>query len=119
MVAAADWDFALHHLSGYLTVLRPTAERKRDSGSPVSFPEGSAADGEPVYTLWGVGFYSPHMPAFATLAPTVPAGLWSTGQIAPVEPVPEADDQVRIRIGPWSPRLFCAPLAVRHLANRA
>jgi type II secretory pathway pseudopilin PulG len=41
------------------------------------------ATGDTVYNLWGVGFYSPHMPAFATLTPPDPPGLWSTGQITP------------------------------------
>jgi prepilin-type processing-associated H-X9-DG protein len=40
------------------------------------------ATGETVHNLWGVGFYSPHMPAFATLTPSEPAGLLSTGQLA-------------------------------------
>lgn len=57
------------------------------------------ADGETIYNLWGVGFYSPHMPAFATLTPTEPAGLWSTNQIAPVLPLSESDGPVPIRIG--------------------
>lgn len=51
--------------------------------------------GEVVYNLWGVGFYSPQMPAFATLTPTEPAGLWSTGQVAPVLPLTEE----KVRIG--------------------
>jgi hypothetical protein len=54
------------------------------------------ASGDDVYNLWGVGFYSPHMPAFATLTPVEPAGLWSTGQIAPV--IPLNDDRM-VRIG--------------------
>ncbi|MCE9567070.1 MAG: DUF1559 domain-containing protein [Planctomycetes bacterium] len=62
------------------------------------------ASGEDVYNLWGVGFYSPQMPAFATLTPTEPPGLGSTGQIAPVEPLPEAnapdrDTMIRVKIG--------------------
>ena len=28
--------------------------------------------GEVAYNLWGAGFYSPHMPAFAALAPVGP-----------------------------------------------
>ncbi len=55
--------------------------------------------GEVVYNLWGVGFYSPQMPAFATLTPTEPAGLWSTGQISPVVPLPDAEGEVWVRIG--------------------
>jgi hypothetical protein len=82
---------------------------------PKSFPDGIAttiliaerpkvcrtAAGDTVYNLWGLGFYSPHMPAFATLTPDEPAGLTSTGQVAPVEPLPaEARaDQFRVRIG--------------------
>lgn len=57
------------------------------------------ATGETVHTLWGVGFYSPQMPAFSTLTPTEPAGLWSTGQVAPVLPLPESEGEVRVRIG--------------------
>lgn len=45
--------------------------------------------GDTVYNLWGVGFYSPHTPAFAALTPTDPPGLWSTGQVAPVAPLPD------------------------------
>ncbi len=52
-----------------------------------------------VYTLWGVGFYSPQMPAFATLTPTRPPGLWCTGQVAPVLPL--TDGEVRVRFG-WA-----------------
>jgi hypothetical protein len=62
------------------------------------------AAGEDVYNLWGLGIYSPHMPAFAALTPTDPAGLLSTGQAAPAEPLPDEaaadrDAQVRVRIG--------------------
>jgi len=57
------------------------------------------ADGETIYNLWGVGFYSPHMPAFATLTPTDPPGLWSTNHIAPALPLPEVEGPVPIRIG--------------------
>lgn len=59
------------------------------------------AAGETVHTLWGVGFYSPQMPAFATLTPTDPPGLWCTGQVAPVVPLPDADGEVPVRIG-WA-----------------
>jgi prepilin-type processing-associated H-X9-DG protein len=59
------------------------------------------ASGEAVHTLWGVGFYSPQMPAFATLTPTEPPGLWCTGQVAPALPLPEADGEVPVRIG-WA-----------------
>ncbi|AWM41306.1 hypothetical protein GobsT_00690 [Gemmata obscuriglobus] len=41
------------------------------------------ANGEVIHNLWGVGFYSPNLPAFAALTPTDPPGLQSTGQIAP------------------------------------
>lgn len=56
------------------------------------------AGGETVHTLWGVGFYSPQMPTFVTLTPTAPAGLWSTGQVAP-EQLSDADGHVWGRIG--------------------
>jgi Protein of unknown function (DUF1559) len=62
------------------------------------------AGGDEVYNLWGLGFYSPHMPAFATLTPADPPGLWSTRQVAPAEPlpdedVPDRDARIRVRIG--------------------
>ncbi len=62
------------------------------------------ASGDTIYNLWGVGFYSPHMPAFASLTPVDPQGLWSTGQIAPVSPLPDgqASDRntaIQYRIG--------------------
>jgi type II secretory pathway pseudopilin PulG len=82
---------------------------------PQSFPDGVSytimiserpqvctdAAGATVYNLWGLGFYSPHMPAFATLTPNEPPGLLSTGQVAPVVPLPprEQADQMLIRIG--------------------
>jgi hypothetical protein len=85
---------------------------------PGAFPGGTAntslfgerpqvcrtAAGEEVYNLWGLGVYSPHMPAFAALTPVDPAGLWSTGQAAPAEPLPaedaaDRDAQIRVRIG--------------------
>jgi hypothetical protein len=53
------------------------------------------AAGETVHNLWGVGFYSPNMPTFATLAPE---GFASTGQAAPVLPLPEQGMPV-VRIG--------------------
>jgi prepilin-type processing-associated H-X9-DG protein len=53
--------------------------------------------GEAVYNLWGLGFYSPHMPAFACLTPNDPPGLWSTGQMAPVTPI--VDESFEVRIG--------------------
>jgi hypothetical protein len=60
--------------------------------------------GNLVYNLWGLGIYSPHMPAFATLTPSDPAGLLSTGQVAPVTPLPDEgaadrDAQIRVQIG--------------------
>ncbi|HKA07668.1 MAG TPA: DUF1559 domain-containing protein, partial [Gemmataceae bacterium] len=55
--------------------------------------------GETVHNLWGLGIYSPHMPAFAALTPVEPPGLLSTEQIAPVEPIPTGDEPVRVRIG--------------------
>lgn len=62
------------------------------------------ASGDTIYNLWGVGFYSPHMPAFATLAPIDAPGLWSTGQIAPVAPLPDEgaadrDTRIQYRVG--------------------
>lgn len=84
-------------------------------GLPKSFADGTAntimiaerpqvcrtTAGETVYNLWGFGFYSPHMPAFATLTPTDPPGLTSTGQVAPVEPLPDGRhaDRIRVRVG--------------------
>jgi prepilin-type processing-associated H-X9-DG protein len=85
---------------------------------PRSFPKGPentiligerpqvcrTAAGEDVYNLWGLGIYSPHMPAFAALTPADPPGLSSTGQVAPAEPLPDEtatdrDAQLRVRIG--------------------
>jgi prepilin-type processing-associated H-X9-DG protein len=63
------------------------------------------ATGEEVHNLWGVGFYSPQMPAFACLTPTEPPGLASTGQAAPVVPLPPEDGPVMVRIG----RMDAAP----------
>jgi hypothetical protein len=57
------------------------------------------ASGDTVHTLWGVGFYGSQMPAFATLTPTDPPGLWCTGQVAAVLPLPDADGEVLVRIG--------------------
>jgi hypothetical protein len=62
------------------------------------------AAGNTTYNLWGLGFYSPHMPAFATLTPTDPPGLASTGQVAPALPLPDEhaadrDAHIRVRIG--------------------
>ena len=62
------------------------------------------AAGPPVYNLWGVGFYSPHMPAFAALTPVNPPGLASTGQVSPAAPWPDEnaadrDTTIRVRIG--------------------
>ena len=60
--------------------------------------------GEVVYNLWGLGIYSPHMPAFATLTPSEPPGMLSTEQIAPALPLPNEDAAdrntlIRVRIG--------------------
>jgi hypothetical protein len=65
------------------------------------------ATGQTVYNLWGVGFFSPDMPAFAALAPAEPPGLWSTGQVAPVVPLPDEaaadrEAQIRVRVGTWN-----------------
>ena len=87
-------------------------------GVPKGFPDGTAntilfaerpqvcrtAAGETVYNLWGLGFYSPHMPAFAALTPAEPPGLLSTGQVAAVEPLPDKnagdrDGRIRVRVG--------------------
>jgi hypothetical protein len=62
------------------------------------------ATGNTTYNLWGVGFYSPHMPAFATLTPTDPPGLSSTGQVAPALPLSDEhaadrDSLIQVRIG--------------------
>jgi hypothetical protein len=79
---------------------------------PKAFPRGTGntvlmgerpqvcrtAAGDAVYNLWGVGIYSPHMPAFACLTPADAPGLPSTGQAAPVEPLPPAGE-VLVRIG--------------------
>jgi len=62
------------------------------------------AEGDEVCNLWGLGVYSQHMPAFAALTPSEPPGLRSTGQVAPVEPLPaeepaNRDDRIRVRVG--------------------
>jgi prepilin-type processing-associated H-X9-DG protein len=62
------------------------------------------ASGETVYNLWGLGIYSPHMPAFATLTPSNPAGLSFTGEVAPVaslpdEGSPDRDALIQFRVG--------------------
>jgi hypothetical protein len=57
--------------------------------------------GEAVYNLWGVGYYGPHMPAFAALTPAEPTDLWTTGHVAPVVPLPDeaaADRDAQIRV---------------------
>ena len=80
---------------------------------PDSFPRGidntilmaerpqvcRTAAGDEVFNLWGVGFYSPHMPAFACLTLADPPGLASTGQAAPVEPLPPGGEPIPVRIG--------------------
>ena len=77
------------------------------------------ATGEAVYNLWGVGFYSPQLPAFAALTPAEQPDLWTTGQVAPVVPLPDEaaadrDAQLRVRVGTWSaaPKVpdFATPL---------
>ena len=79
------------------------------------------AGGVEVYNLWGLGFYSPYMPAFAAQTPAGPPGLWSTGQVAPVEPLPDEavedrDGRVQVRIGrrdaPPQPPDFHSPIQV-------
>ncbi len=61
------------------------------------------ANGDKVYNLWGLGFFSPHMPTFATLTPADSPPPFSTGQIAPVVPLPREEDanredELRVRI---------------------
>jgi type II secretory pathway pseudopilin PulG len=61
------------------------------------------------YNLWGYGLYGPSMPAFATLTPTDPPGLTSTGQVAPAQIPPNGSakftdtnnspNTVRVRVG--------------------
>lgn len=64
------------------------------------------AAGDDVHNLWGVGFYSPQMPAFAALAPATLDGV-STGQVSPVS-------DGRVRIGrtdaPPQPPDFATPI---------
>jgi hypothetical protein len=57
--------------------------------------------GETVYNLWGVGFYSPHMPAFAALASLESPESWTTGQVSPAWPLPVEGnaEEIRVRIG--------------------
>jgi len=60
-------------------------------GERAQICSGRAAQTGPLqttYNLWGLGFYSPLMPTFATLTPTTPAGQQSTGQIAPSQGAP-------------------------------
>jgi hypothetical protein len=74
------------------------------------------ASGDDVYNLWGLGIYSPHMPAFVTLTPADPPGLMATGQIAPDKPLAdkgaaEHNGSFRVRIGRQEARP--EPLGVR------
>ena len=60
--------------------------------------------GDKIYNLWGLGFYSPHMPTFATLTPADLPPSFSTGQVAPILPLPKEEDanreaDLRVRIG--------------------
>src|SRR3954447_26380217 len=62
------------------------------------------ANGDKVYNLWGLGFYSPYMPTFASLTPAGFPSSFSTMQAAPVEPLPKETDagraeDIRVRIG--------------------
>jgi prepilin-type processing-associated H-X9-DG protein len=84
------------------------ADLKRGSANTVMIAERPqvcrTADGDTVYNLWGVGFYSPHMPAFAALTPSEPPGLGTTDQLAPVNPLPDEaavdrDSRIRYRVG--------------------
>jgi type II secretory pathway pseudopilin PulG len=64
----------------------------------------TTAESDAVYNLWGVGFYSQHMPALAALTPTNPPGYWSTDLAAPVSPWPKESDaeresRLRFRVG--------------------
>lgn len=59
------------------------------------------AAGETVHTLWGVGFYSPNMPTFSTLAPD---GFGSTGHVSPVLPLDQGIPAVRIGTTSAEPR---------------
>jgi len=56
------------------------------------------------YNLWGLGFYSPHMPTFAALTPADLPSSFSTGQVSPIEPLPKEEDPnrnagIRVRTG--------------------
>jgi prepilin-type N-terminal cleavage/methylation domain-containing protein len=61
------------------------------------------------YNLWGFGLYDKHIPAFAVLTPTTPAGLQPTGQVAPAQSPPNGatsinatnntPNAVRVRVG--------------------
>jgi prepilin-type processing-associated H-X9-DG protein len=84
------------------------ADLKRGSANTIMIAERPqicrTASGDMVYNLWGVGFYSPHMPAFASLTPSEPPGLGSTNQLAPVRPLPgegvaDRDSWIRYRVG--------------------
>jgi hypothetical protein len=84
-------------------------------GLPRSFKDGAsvtilfaerpqvctAASGQKTYNLWGFGAYGPGTPAFALLTPSSPAGLPSTGQVAPVLPLPPRwrADSIPVQIG--------------------
>ncbi len=63
----------------------------RENSNTILFAERPqvcrTAAGETVYNLWGLGIYSPHMPAFATVTPADPPGLSPTGQIVAGEDV--------------------------------
>jgi type II secretory pathway pseudopilin PulG len=72
------------------------------------------ADGPPVYNLWAYGMYGPSTPAFALLTPDKPAGLASTGMIAPVTPLAEKYTKaaVPVRIGTVSAPAVDPPATV-------
>ena len=65
-----------------------------------------------VYNLWGLGFYSPHMPAFAALTPTNSAGFDSTGQASPVLPISRNRGTIRLGRMDAEPQLpdFSTPI---------
>lgn len=103
----ATGSYAANGLIPWNTGLWPTAF-PRGTSTTILFSERpqvcrTAAD-ETIYNLWGVGFYSPNMPAFAALTPADPPGLWPTGMVAPVEPLPsegakDRDARIRLRVG--------------------
>jgi prepilin-type N-terminal cleavage/methylation domain-containing protein len=86
-----------------------------DAGLPRTFKDGTSntilfgerpqvctdTNGATTYNLWGYGIYGPSTPAFALLTPDEPAGLPSTGQMAPVLPLPDqwTSNAIPVRFG--------------------